>query len=461
MGSGWSPTTPHFAPSPSLRVRIYERLESLAPAGLPAFRSGDLMARFVHDVDSLQDLIVRVISPFAIAVLVGAVTVALVWLILPAAGAVILLVALVLAGDRAALAHRQACPPQRGAAGLDARRADGGRRRPRPRRARARRLRCSGATSSSARSSIDARLGRIARRGPRGPPASDRASRRCCRRWRWSAAWSSGSSAVRAGRLDVVLLAVIAIVPAGRLRAGHAGCRRRPRRSRACARRSGARATCCDAEPVVIDPVRARGRPARPGTGSQVRGLRCRYGDDGPLGARRRRPGPRARPAGGLVGPQRRGQVDARRRAVAVPPYQAGSVTLGGVELQRARAATTAAGWSAWWRRTRTCSTPRLEDNLRARATATRPRSSSRERWPAPGCSTGSTSLPDGLRHRGGRAWRPDVRRPAPAARRGPCAAGRLPGAGARRAGRAPRHGDRRRDRGRRARCRRASRRCC
>ena len=79
-----------------LRVTTYTRLEALAPAGLPAFRSGDLLARLVHDIDSLQDLLLRVIGPFLIALLVGAGTVALVWWILPAAG-VILLAALLLA----------------------------------------------------------------------------------------------------------------------------------------------------------------------------------------------------------------------------------------------------------------------------------------------------------------------------------------------------------------------------
>ena len=34
------------------------------------------MARFVHDVDSFQDLLIRVIAPFAIAALVGTATVA-------------------------------------------------------------------------------------------------------------------------------------------------------------------------------------------------------------------------------------------------------------------------------------------------------------------------------------------------------------------------------------------------
>ena len=59
-----------------LRVRVYERLEQLAPSGLPAFRRGDLLARMVQDVDSLQDLVIRVIPPFGSAVVVGALTVA-------------------------------------------------------------------------------------------------------------------------------------------------------------------------------------------------------------------------------------------------------------------------------------------------------------------------------------------------------------------------------------------------
>ena len=68
-----------------VQVQLYERLERLAPAGLPEFRSGELLARLVHDVDALQSLLVRVIPPFAIAALVGAITVALLGAMLPAA----------------------------------------------------------------------------------------------------------------------------------------------------------------------------------------------------------------------------------------------------------------------------------------------------------------------------------------------------------------------------------------
>jgi thiol reductant ABC exporter CydC subunit len=73
-----------------IRVSIYERLERLAPLGLPAFRSGDLLARLVHDVDALQDLLLRVLPPFVIALTVGTGTVVLVWVMLPAAGLILL-----------------------------------------------------------------------------------------------------------------------------------------------------------------------------------------------------------------------------------------------------------------------------------------------------------------------------------------------------------------------------------
>ena len=77
-----------------LRLRVYGRLETIAPAGLPLFRRGDLVSRVVDDVDSLQDVVLRVIQPFAVACLVGAGTVAVMWMLLPGAGAA-LLVALV------------------------------------------------------------------------------------------------------------------------------------------------------------------------------------------------------------------------------------------------------------------------------------------------------------------------------------------------------------------------------
>jgi thiol reductant ABC exporter CydC subunit len=78
-----------------LRVRAYVRLERLAPAGLPAFRRGDLLARIVHDVDSLQDLVIRAVPPFGMAVVVGVLTVATMAWMLPAAGLILAVALLV------------------------------------------------------------------------------------------------------------------------------------------------------------------------------------------------------------------------------------------------------------------------------------------------------------------------------------------------------------------------------
>ena len=70
-----------------VRVAIYRRLERLAPAGSRAFRSGDLLARLVSDVDSVQDLFIRGIAPPLTAAIVGAGAVAACLLVLvPAAG---------------------------------------------------------------------------------------------------------------------------------------------------------------------------------------------------------------------------------------------------------------------------------------------------------------------------------------------------------------------------------------
>jgi thiol reductant ABC exporter CydC subunit len=72
-----------------LRVGVYQRLERLAPTGSAAFRSGDLLARLVGDVDSLQDLWLRVLVPYGTAAVVGAGAVALVAWLVPAAGLVL------------------------------------------------------------------------------------------------------------------------------------------------------------------------------------------------------------------------------------------------------------------------------------------------------------------------------------------------------------------------------------
>ncbi len=69
-----------------VRGRVYERLERLAPAGLAEFRSGDLLARLVDDVDGLADVWLRVLLPYLMAALTVTGAVLLVWYLVPAAG---------------------------------------------------------------------------------------------------------------------------------------------------------------------------------------------------------------------------------------------------------------------------------------------------------------------------------------------------------------------------------------
>lgn len=60
----------------AVRAGVYERMLPVAPDGVPATRGGELLARFVGDVDELQNLALRVVQPVvsALVVLVAAVT---------------------------------------------------------------------------------------------------------------------------------------------------------------------------------------------------------------------------------------------------------------------------------------------------------------------------------------------------------------------------------------------------
>ncbi|MBN8582216.1 MAG: thiol reductant ABC exporter subunit CydD [Anaerolineae bacterium] len=57
-----------------LRLWFYEKLEPLAPARLMNFRAGDLLARIIGDVETLENFYVRVVSPPLTAIVVGAFT---------------------------------------------------------------------------------------------------------------------------------------------------------------------------------------------------------------------------------------------------------------------------------------------------------------------------------------------------------------------------------------------------
>ncbi|HTZ93028.1 MAG TPA: thiol reductant ABC exporter subunit CydC [Streptosporangiaceae bacterium] len=103
-----------------VRVTIYRRLERLAPAGVAAFRSGDLLARLISDVDATQDFFIRGLTPpLAAALAGGGAVLACVALLAPAglllcAGLMAAGLAVPLIAVRAARVSAQRSGPARG-----------------------------------------------------------------------------------------------------------------------------------------------------------------------------------------------------------------------------------------------------------------------------------------------------------------------------------------------------------
>lgn len=75
----------------AIRSSLYQKLESLAPSGLSAFRNGDLMSRLVADVDEIQNLPLRVFLPISSGLVAAVFSVIASWMIFPIAGIVLLL----------------------------------------------------------------------------------------------------------------------------------------------------------------------------------------------------------------------------------------------------------------------------------------------------------------------------------------------------------------------------------
>jgi ATP-binding cassette, subfamily C, bacterial CydC len=73
----------------SLRTWFYARLVPLAPARLLRYRSGDLLSRVVKDVDELENLYLRIVSPLVVALVISLIT----FLVFRAFGMAIALVA--------------------------------------------------------------------------------------------------------------------------------------------------------------------------------------------------------------------------------------------------------------------------------------------------------------------------------------------------------------------------------
>jgi ATP-binding cassette, subfamily C, bacterial CydC len=261
-----------------IRVAIYRRLERLAPAGLAAFRSGDLLAAMISDVDATQDLFLRGVGPPVAAALVsaGAVTVCL--LILVPAGGVLalgLLAAGVAAPALAVAASRRAAratAPARGELGASVTDLLSG----------AAELHAFGAQDAAlaAAEQTDDALTALARRSAAATGLGTGLVTGLTGLTVWGVL-VLGVAAVGHGTLSRVPLAVltltalaafeaVTVMPAAALQLGAA---------RASATRIGA---ILDAPNPVAEPTVARPRPARP-VHVRLSGVRVRYEPDGPL----------------------------------------------------------------------------------------------------------------------------------------------------------------------------------
>jgi ATP-binding cassette, subfamily C, bacterial CydC len=316
-----------------VRVAIYRRLERLAPAGLTAFRSGDLLARMISDVDATQDLFIRGIGPPLAAALVGGGAVAACLLILAPAAAALALGLLVAGAAVPALAvaasrrAARAAAPARGDLGAALTTLLTG----------AADLQAFGAQQDAlaAVAAADTRLTALARRSALAAGLGDALMAAVSGLTVW-AVLLLGVAAVSAGTLTRVPLAVVTltalaafeavtVMPSAALQLGNA---------RSSARRIGA---ILDAPDPVREPARPRPLPAGP-VPVQLRGVQVRYEADGPFALDGLdldlTPGRRV----GLIGPSGAGKSTVAAVLLRLCEPAGGSVTLAGADLASYRA---------------------------------------------------------------------------------------------------------------------------
>jgi ATP-binding cassette subfamily C protein CydC len=321
-----------------IRMAIYRRLERLAPAGLAAFRSGDLLARLISDVDATQDLFLRGIGPPLVAALVGAGAVtACLFILAPAAG--VLALGLVTAGAAvpalAVAASRRAArvtAPARGELGATLTDLLSG----------AAELQAFGAQDRglAAVAAADRQLTSLARRSATAAGLGSGLMTAVSGLTLWGVLFL-GVAAVAGGTLTRVPLAVLTLtalaafeavtaLPAAALQLGEA---------RASARRIGA---VLDAPDPVRDPAAPCPLPAGP-VRVRLRGVQVRYQPDGPLALDGfdldLEPGRRV----ALVGPNGAGKSTVAAVLLRFWDPAAGSVTLAGPDGDGASLASYAA----------------------------------------------------------------------------------------------------------------------
>jgi thiol reductant ABC exporter CydC subunit len=309
-----------------LRERFFRRLVPLVPGGAPELGRGELLSRFVGDVDRLQDLYLRGLAPPLVALLAGAVAVGVAALMLPAA-ALVLAAALLLAGVAAPALTRWSA-------------------RSAGRRQGAARAELAGGLVEIASGSAELA---VAGRAEDWIQRSDRASGRLAalqRRDAWSGGLAAGTGtalaalavvavlavaipAVADGALAGVLLGALALLTIAAFEAvaplGAAAAS-----VDACAGAALRIESVLEREPLVSEPRHPRPAPAGD---LELRDVRFRYSEADPWlldGADLRvRPGRSV----ALLGPSGAGKSTLAELAVRFRDPVAGTVTLGGVPL--------------------------------------------------------------------------------------------------------------------------------
>ncbi len=308
-----------------VRARFYRRLAPLVPGDVGG---GDLLSRFVGDVDALQDLYLRALVPPVVAALTICAASLTAWAILPAAGPVVfvclLLAATVVPALTALLAsasgRRQA--PARAALTAElvetiegaTELAVAGRARERIARLRA----------------ADGCLATLARRDGMAAGAAT-ALGSAAAGGSVVAVLAVAIPAVHGGALAGVLLAAIALLVLAAFE-GLAPLPLAARHLRACAEAASRLEELCAREPSVRDPARPR---ALPGEGElAVEDLSARYAPEEPWVLEhvslRLEAGRRV----ALMGPSGAGKSTLAQLLVRFRDPDAGSVRIGGVDLR-------------------------------------------------------------------------------------------------------------------------------